>query len=131
MEHDVEEELIGLLAVAKRQQAALDEQFKVVQATVASFTEERKKMTVLLSAVRDAPKDTVEGLKTALQAAVETATQNSITRTKKSLKEAIDDSVARLDAAKDRTATASLVWGMVGVIIGGSIVGGMTWWVLH
>lgn len=131
MEHDVEEELIGLLAVAKRQQAALDEQFKVVQATVASFTEERKKMTVLLSAVRDAPKDTVEGLKTALQAAVETATQNSITRTKKSLKEAIDDSVTRLDAAKDRTATASLVWGMVGVIIGGSIVGGMTWWVLH
>lgn len=131
MEHDVEEELIGLLAVAKRQQAALDEQFKVVQATVASFTEERKKMTILLSAVRDAPKDTVDGLKTTIQAAISESLPVSIAEQRKTLHGAVNVAVKALEKTKGDVGTVAMVWGLVGVIMGGVIVGGLTWWVLH
>lgn len=131
MQHDIEEELIGLLAVAKRQQAALDEQFKVVQATVASFTEERKKMTVLLSAVRDAPKDTVEGLKTTIQAGISESLPVSIAEQRKTLHGAVNAAVKELAKTKNDVATASLIWGLIGTVIGGCIVGGMTWLALH
>lgn len=128
MEHsDIEEELVGLLAVAKRQQAALDEQFKVVQTAAASLDEQRRKITTLLMEVRNAPNEAVEALGEALAPAIRDAVGKSIIEQRKSLGGAVNAATKRLDEARDKTSTVALVWGVVGAVVGGIAVGVVTW----
>lgn len=125
---DLEDELVTLLAMVKRQQAQLDQQHQVVTTAIADLGKERARWMTLLQDFRDFPKQATETLEWATGDAIKKSLHLAIAEQRKSLHGAVNAATSRLDEARDRTTAAAITWGLIGALLGGSLVGGGMWY---
>jgi hypothetical protein len=113
----LENELIAMMAVLKRQQAALEEQHKVVMTAVSGFQEERIAMMKGVTDIREAAQNALEPLQGPLQEAVEaaatSAVKNSLQAEKKALGGAVNAAVREISGIKNAGMWPALIGGFV------------------
>lgn len=119
-----EDDVLGLLSTAKKQQAAVDTALKVLESAVAGLASERKLIVQALGDVRTVPETVLEPLKTAVEAAAASGVKNSMQSEKKALGGAVKAAVERIDGIADRGFWPVVVAGLTGAIFGGVLVGG-------
>lgn len=127
-EGELEDELLAVLAMIKRQKTQLDEQHQVVTTAIADLGKERARWMTLLQDFRDFPKQATESLEWATGDAIKKSLHVAIAEQRKSLHGAVNAATSRLDEARDRTAAAAITWGLIGALLGGSLVGGGMWY---
>lgn len=120
-----EDDLIGMMATIKRQQAALTQQHELVQAATNSLANERQLIVKALGDVRSIPEQSTEALKTAIERAAAASVKNSMVEEKKALKTAVNAAVERIDGISDRGFLPTVLAGLTGAIFGGVLVGGL------
>lgn len=125
---ELEDELVTLLAMVKRQQAQLDQQHQAVTAAIGDLGKERQRWMVLLNDFREFPKQATQALETAAGDAISASLADSIAKQRKTLHGAVNAATARLDQARDRTATVAITWGLIGALLGGLLMGGGMWY---
>jgi hypothetical protein len=126
-----EEELLAMLAAVKQQKAALDQQHLVVKHATAALGAEREKLTEALKQVQSLPNTLLEPLKTAVEGAAKSGVLSSTAAERESLRVAVNAAVGRLSKARDFTAGAMIVCGIVGGILGTAITGGVFWYAIN
>lgn len=126
---DFENELVGMLALAKQQQANIEYQLRAVQAAAASVEEGRRQLAALLKELRDAPKTVREGLNSAIGDAIGAELPRSIAAQRKSLAgavkratEAFEEAGASFQSDSQRLALSAVLGCAVGVFAGGGLV---------
>lgn len=123
-----EDELVSLMAMIQSQQEELTQQHQVVKTAALALGEERKKIAAVLLELRDIPEQAIGTLETAVAAAVRGSLADSITEERKTLYGAVNVATQRLKKVQDKGAVHALVWGAIGAVLGGVLVGGGMWW---
>lgn len=127
-EGELEDELLAVLAMIKRQKTQLDEQHQVVTTAIADLGKERARWMALLQDFRDFPKQATETLEWATGDAIRKSLNVAISEQRKTLHGAVNAATSRLNEARDRTTAAAITWGLIGALLGGSLVGGGMWY---
>lgn len=125
---ELEDELVTLLAMVKRQQAQLDQQHQTVTAAIGDLGKERHRWVVLLNDFREFPKQAMQALETATGDAISASLADSIAKQRKTLHGAVNAATARLDQARDKTATVAITWGLIGALLGSTLAGTGMWY---
>lgn len=124
-----EEELIGMLAVLKRQQAALEQQHKVVLEASSKLEESRRlfagELVQALAEVRAVPEQAIGTLTDAVETAAGKAVRKSLSASQKTLEETVNAAVERINEIRGETLMPALIGALIGSIVGGCAVAGL------
>ena len=115
---EIEQELFGLLAIAKQQQTNIDAQLAIIQAASTGLEETTRKLAAVLVEVREMPIKALGPVKTVVEGAIKAQLPLVLADEKEVLSEAVD--------GLSRTIALAA---LAGTVVGGVIVG-VVFWVL-
>jgi hypothetical protein len=114
----IEDDLMGMLAIAKRQQASIDKASETLTSQVAA-------LSVALNNVRSVPANALEPLKTAVETSAAAGVTSGLATGQKELSEALGKAEGRIAKINGQGIWPVLIAAIVGTMIGGTLIGGI------
>lgn len=120
----IEDDLIGMLTIAKRHQAAIEAATAVATAAAKSLDEQAKAMTIAIASARGLPADALAQLQGTVGSAAAAGIGAGLGAGQKALEGAVGRAVVRIDSINGTSFWRTLFTAALGVVVGGAITAG-------